>query len=683
MTQHSFQKIVSSVFAAGLVAFGVQISFSEIDIQAAAERLGTANPVALLFYSLKTTSAGTFPVSLLLMAIITLLFLGYLQKPREERRSFLTLLLSLFFAAVTSAGRLIDAVLASGNSGFQMDYLLVARVLLFSACVFSIYYPALLLVEQAIVKLLQRSPHDECPVNSKRFTHLLFEKRPFLAPFLLIVLCWLPYLVFCFPGTTDPYDNLDQLQQFHGIASRTVAWINPVDPAILINNNNPVFHTVLLNLFIDFGGLIGSQNLGLFLFVLLQTAVLSSGFAATLWLGRRFALPLWLRKILLLGFCFVPIFPAWTVCVTKDVLFSGLVLWYTLLLIGGIREPEIFLKRKWLLALFFFVALLTALVRNNGIFLVALSVPFLLLIRRSPASRVIALVGTASVVCYFAYSILLLPALHVSPGSIKETLSLPFQQTAYYFASHPDDVTPEEYEAINRILPVSELARIYDPEKADGVKDSFNKDASGEDLKDYFKAWVSMGVRHPGTYAAATAAGCYSYFYPGSNPGWVWMHLNRYGSGDTESLEQSYRDSGFDLEQIQGFHTFRTMLREFYEGFKGTPFGLAANIGFNTWVLLFMVTMLLKRRRYKEMIAFLPLLVLLLICIASPMNGNIRYALPLIFTLPLLVFFACEAVREGSTTLVRTQPDLTGAKALPRAQGRFSWASRLFKKGSL
>jgi hypothetical protein len=670
--------------AAGLVAFGLQISFSEIDTQAATEWLGTANPVSLLLYSLKITSARAFPVSLLLMVIIILLFLAYLQKPKEERRSFLTLLLSLFFVAVTSVGRLIDAVLADESSGIQMDYLLVIRVLFFSACVFLVYYPALLLVEQALVKVLQRQPHDESPVGSKRFTHLIFEKRPFLAPLLLIVLCWLPYLVFCFPGTTDPYDNLDQLQQFHGIASRTVAWINPVDPAVLINNNNPVFHTVLLNLFIDFGGLIGSQNLGLFLFVLLQTAVLSSGFAATLWLGRRFALPLWLRQTLLLGFCFVPIFPAWTVCVTKDVLFSGLVLWYTLLLIGGIGEPEVFLKHKRLLALFFFVALLAALVRNNGIFLVALSVPFLFLIRRSPASKAIALVGTASIVCYFAYSSLLLPALHVSPGSIKETLSLPFQQTAYYLASHPDDVTPEEYEAINKILPASELAGVYDPGKADGVKDSFNKDASSEDLTDYFKAWVSMGSRHPGTYLAATAAGCYSYFYPGSNPGWVWMHLNRYGSGDTESLEQSYRDSGFDLEQIQGFHTFRTMLREFYEGFKETPFGLIGNIGFNAWVLLFMVTMLLKRRRYKELVAFLPLLVLLLICIASPMNGNIRYALPLIFTLPLLVFFAFETVREGPSPSApgRPQPGLASAEAAPRTQGKFGWASRLFGKGS-
>lgn len=101
----------------------------------------------------------------------------------------------------------------------------------------------------------------------------------------------------------------------------------------------------------------------------------------------------------------------------------------------------------------------------------------------------------------------------VEPGSVKEMLSVPFQQTARYLKEYPDDVTSKERKAINKILDYDKLAEIYQPERSDHVKDTY-KDKKGG-LKRYFRqAWLPMFFKHPDAYFEATLENTYGYYYP-------------------------------------------------------------------------------------------------------------------------------------------------------------------------
>ena len=51
--------------------------------------------------------------------------------------------------------------------------------------------------------------------------------------------------------------------------------------------------------------------------------------------------------------------------------------------------------------------------------------------------------------------------------------------------------------------------------------------------------------------------------------------------------------------------------------------GFLVNIGFNSWILLFMACYLIYQKKYKSLVA-------------SPANTYFRYALPNIFAMPLL-----------------------------------------------
>jgi hypothetical protein len=372
---------------------------------------------------------------------------------------------------------------------------------------------------------------------------------------------------------------------------------------------------------------------------------LAGAMAASVSYLRVFNTPLLLRKLILLGVCFIPLFPGWAVCATKDVPFAALVIFYIIFLMRAVIDPRQFERNKRLLVAFFLVCVLMTLIRNNGLHMILLSAPFLFLLK-DKWPKLIATSALAAAACFLLYSNLLLPSLGISGGSVKEALSVPFQQTALYLNLYPDEVTPEEKAAIGRVLPYDEIARSYSPEKADNVKDAYFKDANSSDLFAYMKAWFSMGLKHPAIYLAATALNCNAYFYPGADSSWVWMNLNYFGRYDQLNLVQEYHDYGFDLTQIAAFEPARDFLREMFVLFLKTPFSYLVNIGTCAWIILFMSLLLWKHKVGKALIPFAPALALLLICIASPLNGSVRYSLPFIFSMPLLLMFACAMLRS-------------------------------------
>ncbi|MFR7796990.1 MAG: DUF6020 family protein [Collinsella sp.] len=129
-----------------------------------------------------------------------------------------------------------------------------------------------------------------------------------------------------------------------------------------------------------------------------------------------------------------------------------------------------------------------------------------------------------------------MPAHDITPGSKREILSIPFQQTARFVQKHdglnsgvnptvkedgtiveaPCDglVTDEERAVIDRVLKYENLGRRYNPDKSDAVKNCFNEYASQEDIKAYFEVWAQMFKKDPGCYISALINNYYGYFYP-------------------------------------------------------------------------------------------------------------------------------------------------------------------------
>lgn len=233
---------------------------------------------------------------------------------------------------------------------------------------------------------------------------------------------------------------------------------------------------------------------------------------------------------------------------------------------------------------------------------------------------------------YYCIDSRLAAAVGVAPGSDKEMLSIPFQQTARYLKEYPDDVTESEEKAIRAILDYDNLAQIYEPEISDHVKDTFRNSSSKEDLSNYFKAWFSMFCRHPGVYFEATFNNTYGYYYPFHN-------CNKLGAYQFYIQGPPLATGDFDIHYVIPAN-IRQICDTYATIWRNIP-GLAqlVNPRSYTWGILILGGYLIYRKRSKGLLVLAAPLLNVAVCIASPVNGYLRYAIPLIACTPVLIYW--------------------------------------------
>ena len=170
--------------------------------------------------------------------------------------------------------------------------------------------------------------------------------------------------------------------------------------------------------------------------------------------------------------------------------------------------------------------------RNNGIYVLVLSIPFLALVLKKYIKK-IAVIFIIILSFNFSYNKIVLPYFKIPAGSIREMLSIPFQQTARYVSKY--SVSSDEKEAIDKILVFDDLASRDRSDLSDPVKEKFNKYYTKADLIKYFKVWFIEGIKHPDTYIEATLLNTYGYLYPNTSNWYIYY-----------KYDKKLSDAGFD-----------------------------------------------------------------------------------------------------------------------------------------
>ncbi|MBQ3011286.1 MAG: hypothetical protein IJD81_08860 [Oscillospiraceae bacterium] len=438
-----------------------------------------------------------------------------------------------------------------------------------------------------------------------------WQKHPFLAPWAIIFVCWLPYVLVRFPAALE-FDAYRQIMQALGVLPFTA--------------HSPPASSFIMGLWVKIGyGLLGSYELGLFLFVLFQTTVCSAILAYTTLTMRRLSVPEVLQLISVGIYAVATIYSNYISTLVKDVLFSCL----TVLFIAILTE-ELFLphSRKRCFALFG-AAILMAIARNNGIFILigCTFVGSLLCLMNIRHNRWTSLtvVLLAACIMHSIYSNALLPALGVAEGPFAEVMSIPFQQTARYVRDYPEDVTAEEAASIAAVIDYEHLGTLYDPDLSDPVKGTFTGDKTA--LGPYLKTWLAQFLRHPDAYLQATINNIYGFFYPNTENFVFYNGL--------------INISDVQFQDCTPLMPLRSALSYCVKLFESFPLTMPlSNTGFQMWVAIYLVFYALfgcKDKRYA--FVMLPSLIGIAVCAASPtffLNG-VRYALPVIYANPLLL----------------------------------------------
>ena len=483
------------------------------------------------------------------------------------------------------------------------------------------YYNLFLIIISYIFRFIDKNNYDEVGNKKNNKIISLFKKHPFLFSVVFIIICWLPYIISFYPIILSP-DPSYQIKQFFGIRTKYADYSILIDDNVVITNHHPVTHTVLLGGCLKLGELMGNDNLGLFFYSIIQITFLVTTLAFSIYYMQKMNLKTKYLFGVLLLYALVPMFPLYAMSGVKDVIFGTLIFLYLIFLHNYIKVKGDY--KWWQYILIILLLILICLFRNNGIHTLILSLPFLLFVVRKKWKEILIVM-----ICVFGFygvfDKIVLPYFKITPGSIRETLSVPFQQTARLVKYHSDDLTSEQIEVIDKILGYDDLAERYNPELSDPVKNEYNKYATNEDLKEYFKVWFSGLIKHPGTYIEATMNNTYGYFYPEKTN---WYVYYKYDDRIVEDgFSYSYNSLG----------TLRNVLSNYAVCFPYIPvIGLISNIGFNVWIILILLTYAIYKKIYKNIVILSPVLALILVCILGPANTYFRYALPFIFAMPFI-----------------------------------------------
>ena len=461
----------------------------------------------------------------------------------------------------------------------------------------------------------------------------------FVVCLVIILVCYLPYMVVAFPGQTCA-DFVGQLKQFYGAEDAS--------------NHQPWFMTLLFGSLYQAGYLVsGSSWGGLFAVSFVQTLSMAATFSFYVVLASKLGCPKAVRVGLLAFFALCPIFPAYAQWCVKNTLGAVVLSHFCVQLTIKMFDSKGIAPRYASWPAIALTALLGTLSRNDSLYIV---VAFLLvaIVLLKSRQRCAAVVTTVCVAVLFAmWGHVVLPAAGIASGNVREALSLPLLQTTKCVESHLDDLTDDEANALQEPCSVSlsELPDLYSIRISDNVKAAYT--FMGDDLKNYAQAYVSLGMKYPADYMEVFLAHSFGYWYPGANGQFVLSETTPFSepimppmfvSQSNEDVDLS--DSLYNLKEV--FPQAKHVMAKAIEAFGTAPlFSLLFSPGFYFWISIIAAVALAGKDR-KFAVVLVPIFVLFLICCASPLNGSARYALPVILMAPMLTAWACAPRHQGA-----------------------------------
>ncbi len=527
---------------------------------------------------------------------------------------------ALFWGMLLAASYVMGARLAAhetifGGAGYVLMYLAAAVCLAVPAA-------------SCIAPFLRNgtsSGEAERPLQKK---HPLWQAGLFYG--MVIFLCWLPVFLAYYPSVFA-YDAEGQLYQV--IAGD-------------YSTHHPLLHTLFLGAFFKLGGVLGSYSAGMALHSIVQMILLAAAFAFVLSYLYEKGISRWRRMLLLAFYALFPTNSVLSLSTTKDVLFSALVLLYTMLLYHMICDKKMQVdKRDGAACVILSVLLL--LFRNNAVYAFLVSMPLVYAGYRkwqigeeraqsaSFGARTYLVLSIAALLFFAVCSAGLRAGTHAHSGSPREMLSVPLQQMARTRVKEEQRIDPALRKELEKYIPAEWVFAAYDPHLADPVK---NRAVIHDDPAGLIETWVKLGMRHLDVYVDAFLDNCVGCWYLEDI-----SHAQIYGIG-TESgfgyLSTDNRTMPAGCEIIP--HSYLPGLRSLLEKivsdnqYQRIPvLRIIFAPAFYWWMLCMYMAVAVYRRKYIMLLPVCFLGAYYLTLLLSP-AVLIRYMYPFVVTVPAI-----------------------------------------------
>lgn len=426
----------------------------------------------------------------------------------------------------------------------------------------------------------------------------------------LLLLFWMPQVLGVYPG----YYNYDAPGQYEMFVNQA------------ITAHHPPLHTMVMGWIIHtVYSLTGAFNKGVFAYVLFQMLLCASCFAYALtWIyGRKLS-----RLFSVIAFIWFGFFPTILLNVfstTKDTLFSAFLVVFLVLTLELLERPEECLKKKGFVCGWVIMTFLTAVMRNNAIYVMVLFLPVVFWRLRKYWKR--ALLVYAGVLALYLLYVGPFTACFVVKGvSTNEFLTVPTQQLMRVYYEERDDLTEEELENYTLLFEDHALQN-YNPKISDAVKAHFRVEEFAGNKEKYIGFWLELGKRYPDTYINSFLHNTYGFWYPKATlaltySGWNgYFSCTSYWPAENNSkipLIGAYYDLFQESELVHG------------DSFSVIFFAPATFF----WLFLLVLAYMLWQKRMSELLVLGFVLVLWLTFLLGPV-ALVRYVAFLFYLIPV------------------------------------------------
>lgn len=445
------------------------------------------------------------------------------------------------------------------------------------------------------------------------------SRKVFLYTFLLIVIINSAVLFLCkYPGFLSFDSSLQVKQVMDGT----------------YNNSHPFYHTMILKAFVSIGlMLFGNMNAAIATYMVFQICFMAAAFAFAVMTLKEIGAPKWSVIMLVVFFALMPYHVVYSITLWKDIIFGGMVLFYTLFLfrmINSVGNGNLNTIGVIVSGIGF------CLLRSNGLIaFVGTTLLFLLVFRFQ--QRKLAVIMAAVIVAGFVMKHPVLKMLDVLQPDITESLSIPLQQVALDVIEN-DDFTETEYELINQVADVERIPETYLPYISDPIKELIrergNQKVVSDRKSDYIGLYFSRLLKHPSTYVKAWVEQTKGYWNSGYSY-WIW--------------DMSQMGGDFGIHGRVNFGLMNKLVNKYLSHFLKIPLlKPLVSIGLFVWsILIVLYLSIIKKDKILALMTIPSLMVILTLLVATPVFSEFRYAYSMFCTAPVIWLMAYVRRRES------------------------------------
>lgn len=436
----------------------------------------------------------------------------------------------------------------------------------------------------------------------------------FLGPFILIAVIDLGYLFLAaYPGVLTP-DSVSQVRQLM---------------TNVYSNHHPFWHTMLIKLWISVGlTIFGNMNAAVVLYSVFQILCMAAIFAfVVLTIYQSSHRPLY-AILAWVYFAVMPYHIAYSCTMWKDVLFGACV---ALLITAVFRILTRVGRQNWINYFVLCVSGIgTGILRSNGWLALAVSgVVFAICLRRKNAKIVVTVLSLIVISGIIKGPVIKL--LDVSDPAFAESLSIPIQQVARVIADGKE-LTEDQRELIEQVIPMELLAKDYKSYISDPIKGVLSKAEAGAYLQerkgDFFRLWLTLGMRYPGEYVKAWVDQTKGYW----NGGYDYPYV---------ALDIKASAGEYGISQVINSPIVARLFRGYFGIFRPV-FGTVLSIGIYVWLVLIIFAYLINRRNVNALLCVPIIAIVLTLLVATPVAYEFRYIYAIFTSIPLLLYVARE-----------------------------------------